>query len=64
MNKENPRTYTAAQRSLSQGLYVEKGATENGWFESDAGKKSVDNYAKICYQTNKMQNSIKICSIR
>lgn len=25
---------------------AKKGATENGWFESDAGRKSVDDYAK------------------
>lgn len=37
----------AAQKEAYHKAYMsKKGATENGWFESDAGKKSVDNYAK------------------
>ena len=37
----------AAQKEAYHKAYMsKKGATENGWFESDAGKKSVDDYAK------------------
>lgn len=37
----------AAQKEAYHKAYMsKKGATENGWFESDAGKKSVNDYAK------------------
>lgn len=37
----------AAQKEAYHKVYMsKKGATENGWFESDAGKKSVNDYAK------------------
>lgn len=55
----------AAQKEAYHKAYMsKKGATENGWFESDAGKSLLMITQRNCYQTNRTQNSIKTCSIK